>query len=104
MNRELLQQALDALKHHRQSTTFQFQETNAAIKALEQELAKPEQDHGFDRTASHMIGEYADTAPPPRKPWQGLTHADLMKEFGYTDELLRNTAYGVEKIIKDKNT
>jgi hypothetical protein len=43
MSRTLLQQALDALKHHRQSTTFQFQETNAAIKALEQELAKPEQ-------------------------------------------------------------
>jgi chromosome segregation ATPase len=42
MNRTLLQQAFDALKHHRQSTTFQFQETNAAIKALEAELAKPD--------------------------------------------------------------
>jgi hypothetical protein len=112
MNRELLQQALDALTHHRQQTTFQFCETNSAIKALEQELAKPEQDHGFDRTTSHMVGEYVDTAQsdnqepvaPPRKPWVALTHADLMKEFGYTDELLRNTAYGVEKIIKDKNT
>jgi hypothetical protein len=39
-----------------------------------------------------------------RREWVALTHADLMKEFGYTDELLRNTAYGVEKIIKDKNT
>jgi hypothetical protein len=43
MSRELLQQALDALKHHRQQTTFQFCETNAAIQALEKELAKPEQ-------------------------------------------------------------
>ena len=73
------------------------------LYALEKELAKPEPDHGFDRTASHMVGEYVDTAPP-RKPWVALTHADLMKEFGYTDELLRNTAYGVEKIIKNKNT
>ena len=24
-------------------------------------IAKPEQDHGFDRTASHMAGEYVDT-------------------------------------------
>jgi len=77
-----------------------------------EKLAKPEQDHGFDRTASHMAGAYVDTAQsdnqepvaPPRKPWVALTHADLMKEFGYTDELLRITAYGVEKIIKDKNT
>lgn len=125
------------------------------VRADERELAKPEQDHGFDRTASHMVGEYVDTAQsdnqeplawatfdgegnfdfrsyednktyrddylkrngkkytnwvlplyvaPPRKPWVALTHADLMKEFGYTDELLRITAYGVEKIIKDKNT
>jgi len=50
MSRILLQQAFDALTNHRQSTTFQFQETNAAIKALEQELAKPEQsyDHASD--------------------------------------------------------
>ena len=31
---------------------------DAAIKALRQALA---QDHGFDRTASHMAGEYVDT-------------------------------------------
>jgi hypothetical protein len=43
MSRELLQQALDALKHHRQQTTYQFGETNAAIKALEAELSNPEQ-------------------------------------------------------------
>jgi hypothetical protein len=42
MSREIMQQALNALKHHRQQTTFQFQQTNDAIKALEQELAKPE--------------------------------------------------------------
>jgi hypothetical protein len=50
MSREIMQQAFDALTNHRQQTTFQFCETNAAIKALEAELAKPEQsyDHASD--------------------------------------------------------
>jgi hypothetical protein len=39
MSRELLQQALDALKQ-----TFQFQQTRDVIAALEAELAKPEQE------------------------------------------------------------
>ena len=38
------------------------------------------------------------------KAWVGLTDADLMKEFGYTDELLRDTAYRVEQLLKEKNT
>jgi len=41
---------------------------------------------------------------PPRKEWVGLTDADLMKEFGYTDELLRDTAYRVAKILEGRNT
>ena len=36
--------------------------------------------------------------------WVGLTDADLMKEFGYTDELLRDTAYRVAKILEGRNT
>jgi hypothetical protein len=47
MSHKLLQQALDALKHHRQQTTYQFGETNAAVKALEAELAKPELPRAF---------------------------------------------------------
>jgi len=39
MSREIMQQALDALKQ-----TFQFQQTRDVIAALEAELAKPEQD------------------------------------------------------------
>jgi len=30
-------------------------------------LTKPEQDHGFDRTASHIAGEYVDTAKPEQE-------------------------------------
>lgn len=32
---------------------------------------QPEQDHGFDRTASHMAGEYVDTAQPEPVAWMG---------------------------------
>tara|TARA_R110000868_G_scaffold132888_2_gene344160 strand:+ start:2021 stop:2305 length:285 start_codon:yes stop_codon:yes gene_type:complete len=39
-----------------------------AIMALYKSLAQPEQDHGFDRTASHMAGEYVDTAQPEQEP------------------------------------
>ena len=47
-------------------------ECGEAIKALEAELAKPE--HGFDRTASHMAGEYVDTAGTEQEPvaWVSL--------------------------------
>ena len=37
-----------------------IQEQRAEIDRLRQALAQPE--HGFDRTASHMAGEYVDTA------------------------------------------
>jgi hypothetical protein len=187
----LLQQALDALKQ-----TFQFQQTRDVIAALEQELAKPEQEPqiptkifapnleqilnaaGFYRRDAVCCGDYEKCiepctpkgewlakkelakpeqepvawavlrpdgrvkmlshqqgvevdlkwtplyTAPPRKPWQepvgqfvggipevsqqrewvGLTDAHLMKEFGYSDELLRDTAYRVEQILKEKNT
>ena len=39
-----------------------------------------------------------------QRQWAGLTDADLMKEFGYTDELLRDTAYRVEQLLKGRNT
>ena len=32
-------------------------------------LAQPEQDHGFDRTASHMAGEYVDSAEQEPVAW-----------------------------------
>jgi hypothetical protein len=65
--RELLQQALDALNIACQkygdvgNIYTDWGKWDAATTALRNELAKPEQDHGFDRTASHMAGEYMDT-------------------------------------------
>jgi len=38
------------------------------------------------------------------REWAGLTDAELMKEFGYTDELLRDTAYRVDQLLEWKNT
>ena len=66
MSREIIQQALEALLHMCNTTKAQ-NDYNAkivdkALVALEAALAQPEQDHGFDRTASHMAGEYVDTA------------------------------------------
>ena len=45
--------------------------------------AQPEQDHGFDRTASHMAGEYVDTAPPS-KPWVSLTDEQIAEAFDHS--------------------
>jgi hypothetical protein len=83
--REILQQALDFCQYARRDISlnqYALEQLETTIEALEAELAKPdwttdtsvppfiyinfkedkpEQDHGFDRTASHMAGEYVDT-------------------------------------------
>jgi len=149
MSRELLQQALEALEMH----VLGFdgvRKMELAIEALESELAKPEQDtqckhcdgngcvacdarclpeqdHGFDRTASHMAGEYVDiaeqkpvdcswlskgnpanapvriTGAPPRKPWVGLTDEEIK---GILDCNRGNLVdiKKAEQTLKDKNT
>jgi hypothetical protein len=71
------------------------------IAELEAQLAKPEMP---TKIFGPNLEQILNAAGFYRREWVGLTDADLMKEFGYTDELLRITAYGVEKIIKDKNT
>ena len=101
--------------------TFDAEDVSEAIESLRQALAQPEfdtpeshivkwsipvdpnnfgepitqQDHGFDRTASHLAGEYVDTAQPKHeaiyeyseigsktriraaKTWQGLTDDEI---------------------------
>jgi hypothetical protein len=54
MSREIMQQALDALKYHTEHT-YPFHQTNVAIEALKQELAKPEQ----EPVALQSIEQYA---------------------------------------------
>ena len=74
MSREIMQQALPLLIAYQDYTGDSriANECGEAIKALEAELAKPE--HGFDRTASHMAGEYVDTAGTEQEPvaWVSL--------------------------------
>ena len=90
-----------------------FHERIAELEAqLEQEpvawaVLRPD---GRVKLLSHQQGVEVDLkwtplyVAPPRKPWVGLTDTDLMKEFGYTDELLRDTAYRVEQILAGRNT
>jgi len=54
MSRELLKQALYALKYH-SIQTRPIDLTNETIEALCQELAKPEQEHMFDTPESHIV-------------------------------------------------
>ena len=79
-DREVMQQALDViieLYNDRGEKCEQNKElfvvADKVIASLEAALAQPEQDHGFDRTASHMAGEYVDTAE--QEPVAFIWHA-----------------------------
>ena len=41
---------------------------------------------------------------PPQRTWVGLTDEDLEAEFGFIDELLRDTCYRTEAKLKEKST
>jgi hypothetical protein len=77
MSRELLQQALDALKYHTEHT-YPFHLTNVAIEALQKELAQPEQEPFKPDWANYRQG-LADGAAQPEqelaKPEPKLTDA-----------------------------
>ena len=133
MSRELLQQALDYIKE-----TYDFcavmqqpkEREEQLIKALEAELATPEQEAAIQhlweclgRWSSYLVvnGTQANMAPPnwlldaviaatspPRKEWVGLTD----KEFKFiASKYLLNTSSGlgyfqeeIEANLKEKNT
>jgi len=118
MSRELLQQALTAL---RISTPFAhaleyYEFRNKAIKDIESELAKPEQEpvgrfiYVVDSDAwvqdySNTIGQPLYTAPS-RQEWVGLTDEEILdlwianhKDTGATDAFAR----AIEAKLKEKN-
>lgn len=66
--RQAAEMALEALEDaETQNDSIEKWDRHAlAKKALSQALS---QDHGFDRTASHMAGEYVDTAQPEPVSW-----------------------------------
>ena len=54
---------------------------------------------GKEYALIHAIAE----AVAPQRTWIGLTDEDLEAEFGFIDELLRDTCYRTEAKLKDKN-
>ena len=40
----------------------------------------------------------------PQRTWVGLTDEEIETEFGFIDELLRDTCYRTEAKLKEKNT
>jgi hypothetical protein len=76
MNRELIQRITNYLSG---GGLFNPEMANhEAVRDLlidcRDELAKPEQNHGFDRTGSHMAGEYVDTKQENLNVSEACTH------------------------------
>lgn len=121
MIRELLKQALYALKYH-SIQTRPIDLTNETIEALRQELAKPEQEPvGYfylRKGVFFHIYEPHNADPevfplytaPLRKPWIGLTEVEIGLEWhelhddegSPPDEWV--FAHAIEAKLKEKNT
>lgn len=125
-DRELMQYALNTLIVH-QDMTRPLQVTGDCIERLQAVLAQPEpqvccgdyekcmkactprgrwlanqQMTRLEQEKGQFVGGIPEVSQ--QREWVGLTDTDLMKEFGYTDELLRDTAYRVEQLLKGQNT
>lgn len=136
MSREIMQQCLDLITElDKDGVVYELGLILELRNALgipdrlkmKAELAKPEHpldkkadnardlgldyepEHGFDRTASHMAGEYVDTAEhEPPKQWVSLTDEEI-HDF---DKKLRDNgdycslhfAWGISAKLKEKNS
>ena len=98
-DREIMQQALDALEYHTMQTR-PISHTDKAIEALEAALAQPEQ----EELIQFKDGKWSYV----RKPWQGLTDEEI-NDF---DKKLRDNgdycslhfAWRISAKLKEKNT
>ena len=104
MSRELLQQALDALKlhltHHEHGCVY----LNPVMYALESALAQPE--HRFDTPESHIVkwsipvdpNNFGEPVAQPEQDWDLLaaTQESLREHMAKVKEL--------ESKLKEKNT
>lgn len=120
--RELLQQALDALKlhltHHEHGCVY----LNPIMYAIEAELTKPEQEPvakviltetlglptmqwlDLTRQFDFKGGEFLYTSPP-RKEWVGLTDEEVNRAADYEDQsygFVKGVLWAQAK-LKDKN-
>ena len=98
MSRELLQQALDLLKSAHVSTALIW-ERHDCVNALEQELAKPEQEPQMIQIKDGQLSYI-------KKPWVGLTQEEL-DEIQYSTQVEYTTydegKYGMEIEIRPEN-
>jgi hypothetical protein len=116
MSREIMQQALDALKYHTEHT-YPFHLTNVAIEALQKALAQPKQEavawQNLELPMEFYEYEHLDPmwhhhyrplyTAPPSKEWVGLTDEEMIeiwKQHGSYETLFKK----VEIKLKDKNT
>ena len=115
-DRELMQQALEALELATTPLARDRQEVLRAQAALRERLARPEQKPFCFHDGRNIVGkEYADhsdvfplyTAPPPLQ-WHGLTEEDLFDiasvNFGEPDlQLFIEMGKLVQEELKEKN-
>ena len=131
--RQAAEMALEALEEaETQNDSIEKWDRHAlAIEVLRQALS---QDHGFDRTASHMAGEYVDTAQqepvarvnsdgfivetgfgilegtllytaPPKREWVGLTDEEIADVLGcLVDKVYLADFRALEAKLKEKNS
>ena len=100
MTKEALKLALEALedlgmKHYESTGEVLYKETFTAIKeALANEALEK-----MAENARELGLDYE----PAQRTWVGLTDEDLEAEFGFIDELLRDTCYRTEAKLRSKN-
>jgi hypothetical protein len=112
MSRELLKQALYALKYH-SIQTRPIDLTNETIEALRQELAKPEQepvawlhpDKKVDVVVPTSLAWFDKPIPlytaPPRKPWVGLTDDEIKEVLGLNETSWSLSGIALQHVMDD---
>ena len=112
-DRELMQQALDALEWCYDVTEWPANGKSAqdkAIEALRARLAQPEHGDGYRWREGDVPPSMTYTAPPQRE-WQGLTDEEI-KHLWYeacqtnlelTSQLIVHLARNIEAKLKAKN-
>jgi len=95
MSRVIMQQALDLLKSAHVSTALIW-ERHDCVNALEQELAKPEQEPQMIQIKDGQLSYI-------KKPWVGLTNEELVEIRETHQAHIFNLMFAVEAKIREKN-
>ena len=116
-DRELMQQALDALQESKPidiNDPAAFYRNAHAIEALRTQLAQPEQDDGYCQACegNHCTandGCVARDNPPPQREWRGLTDDEAIEllpafgcEYEVDIEMILAFAENINNKLKEK--